>query len=428
MATVKGDVHDIGKNIAAVVLACNNFEVIDLGVMVSAEKIVAAAKEHSVDFIGLSGLITPSLDEMCNVAHELQEAGISVPLFIGGATTSELHTALKIAPLYDGVVMHVKDAAQNPILAMQLQSNQREQTITQTFARQEAIRQEMHSQTVSTTPSTIENRLKIDWSNERLCTPTFIGVKTIDNISINEVRTYINWRHFYNLWRVHHNSAEAQKIHQEAEALLDTMQHHLQARVGFFSAHSTNQGIIICHHSGCKCCGTTPQQTLIATPRQSKPNDSGVQLALCDFIAPEGYGDHIGCFAVTVSESFAKELEELKRNGKEYESLLMQSVGDRLVEATSEWLHHEVRRTLWGYAPEEQLTQQELFAAKFDGIRPAVGYPSLPDQSTIFPLAKLLDIEQIGISLTENGAMYPQASICGVYLASPHARYFVVRE
>ena len=428
LATVKGDVHDIGKNIAAVVLACNNFEVIDLGVMVSAEKIVAAAKESSVDFIGLSGLITPSLDEMCNVARELQEAGISVPLFIGGATTSELHTALKIAPLYDGVVMHVKDAAQNPILAMQLQSNQREQTITQTFARQEAIRQEMHSQAVSTTPSTIENRLKIDWSNERLCTPTFIGVKTIDNISINEVRTYINWRHFYNLWRVHHDSAEAQKIRQEAEALLDTMQHHLQARVGFFSAHSTNQGIIICHHSGCKCCGTTPQQTLIATPRQSKPNDSGVQLALCDFIAPEGYGDHIGCFAVTVSESFAKELEELKRNGKEYESLLMQSVGDRLVEATSEWLHHEVRRTLWGYAPEEQLTRQELFAAKFDGIRPAVGYPSLPDQSTIFPLAKLLDIEQIGISLTENGAMYPQASICGVYLASPHAHYFVVRE
>ena len=428
LATVKGDVHDIGKNIAAVVLACNNFEVIDLGVMVSAEKIVAAAKEYSVDFIGLSGLITPSLDEMCNVARELQEAGISVPLFIGGATTSELHTALKIAPLYDGVVMHVKDAAQNPILAMQLQSNQREQTITQTFARQEAIRQEMHSQAVSTTPSTIENRLKIDWSNERLCTPTFIGVKTIDNISINEVRTYINWRHFYNLWRVHHDSAEAQKIRQEAEALLDTMQHHLQARVGFFSAHSTNQGIIICHHSGCKCCGTTPQQTLIATPRQSKPNDSGVQLALCDFIAPEGYGDHIGCFAVTVSESFAKELEELKRNGKEYESLLMQSVGDRLVEATSEWLHHEVRRTLWGYAPEEQLTRQELFAAKFDGIRPAVGYPSLPDQSTIFPLAKLLDIEQIGISLTENGAMYPQASICGVYLASPHAHYFVVRE
>lgn len=429
LATVKGDVHDIGKNIAAVVLACNNFEVIDLGVMVTAEKIVAAAKEHKVDFIGLSGLITPSLDEMCNVARELREAGISSPLFIGGATTSELHTALKIAPLYDGVVMHVKDAAQNPILAMQLQSEQREQTIAQTISRQEALRREMLSQADTTAPATTEtNRLKIDWSKEQLCTPSFIDVRTIDNITIDEVRTYINWRHFYNLWRVQPDSAEAQKIRHEAEALLDTMQHHLQARVGFFASHSTEQGIVICHHSGCKCCGTTPQQTFFATPRQSKPNDSGVQLALCDFIAPEGYGDHIGCFAVTVSESFARELEELKQSGKEYESLLMQSVGDRLVEAAGEWLHREVRRTLWGYAPEEQLTPQEMFAAKFDGIRPAVGYPSLPDQSTIFPLAKLLDIEQIGIRLTENGAMYPQASICGLYLASPHARYFIVKE
>ena len=429
LATVKGDVHDIGKNIAAVVLACNNFEVIDLGVMVTAEKIVAAAKEHKVDFIGLSGLITPSLDEMCNVARELREAGISSPLFIGGATTSELHTVLKIAPLYDGVVLHVKDAAQNPILAMQLQSEQREQTIAQTISRQEALRREMLSQADTTAPATTEtNRLKIDWSKEQLCTPSFIGVRTIDNITIDEVRTYVNWRHFYNLWRVQPDSAEAQKIRHEAEALLDTMQHHLQARVGFFASHSTEQGIAICHHSGCKCCGTTPQQTLIATPRQSKPNDSSVQLALCDFIAPEGYGDHIGCFAVTVSESFAKELEELKQSGKEYESLLMQSVGDRLVEAAGEWLHREVRRTLWGYAPEEQLTPQEMFAAKFDGIRPAVGYPSLPDQSTIFPLAKLLDIEQIGIRLTENGAMYPQASICGLYLASPHARYFIVKE
>ena len=429
LATVKGDVHDIGKNIAAVVLACNNFEVIDLGVMVTAEKIVAAAKEHNVDFIGLSGLITPSLDEMCNVARELHDAGISVPLFIGGATTSEVHTALKIAPLYDGVVLHVKDAAQNPILAMQLQSELREQTISQTIVRQEALRHEVIVQTEATTPTTAEtNRLKIDWSKEQLCTPSFIGVQTIDDISINEVRTFINWRHFYNLWRVQPDSAEAQKIRQEAEALLDTMQHHLQARVGFFASHSTEQGIVICHHSGCKCCGTTPQQTFIATPRQSKPNDSGVQLALCDFIAPEGYGDYIGCFAVTVSESFAKELEKLKQSGKEYESLLMQSIGDRLVEASGEWLHREVRRTLWGYAPEEQLTPQELFAAKFDGIRPAVGYPSLPDQSTIFPLAKLLDIEQIGIRLTENGAMYPQASICGLYLASPHAHYFIVKE
>ena len=429
LATVKGDVHDIGKNIAGVVLACNNFDVIDLGVMVPAEKIVAAAKEYNVDFIGLSGLITPSLDEMCNVAKELREAGINVPLFIGGATTSEIHTAVKIAPLYDGAVLHVKDAAQNPILAIQLQSEQRQTIIEQNLSRQEVLRQEMTKTTAApqNTPAA-DNRLKIDWSSQTLHKPSYLGVKTIERISIEDVRPYINWRHFYNLWRVQPSSAEAQKIHQEAESLLDKMQHHLQARVGFFSAYGTTESIIIEHHKGCKCCNGIPQHTLIATPRQTSPNEEGLQLALCDFIAPEGYGDHIGCFAVTVSESFAQELEELKRNRKEYESLLMQSLGDRLVEAAGEWLHQQVRKSLWGYAPNEDLTLQELFAAKFEGIRPAVGYPSLPDQRTIFPLAELLDTNKIGIRLTENGAMYPQSSICGLYIASPLARYFIVKE
>jgi 5-methyltetrahydrofolate--homocysteine methyltransferase len=352
LATVKGDVHDIGKNIAGVVLACNNFDVIDLGVMVPAEKIVAAAKEYNVDFIGLSGLITPSLDEMCNVAKELREAGINVPLFIGGATTSEIHTAVKIAPLYDGAVLHVKDAAQNPILAIQLQSEQRQTIIEQNLSRQEALRQEMTKTTAASqnTPAA-DNRLKIDWSSQTLHEPSYLGVKTIERISIEDVRPYINWRHFYNLWRVQPSSAEAQKIHQEAESLLDKMQHHLQARVGFFSAYATEQSIIIEHPAGCKCCNNIPQQTFIVTPRQAKVNESGIQLSLCDFVAPKGYGDHIGCFAVTVSDAFAKELESLKRNGQEYESLLMQSLGDRLVEAAGEWLHQQVRKSLWGYAP-----------------------------------------------------------------------------
>lgn len=430
LATVKGDVHDIGKNIAGVVLACNNFEVIDLGVMVPAEKIVAAAKEYKADFIGLSGLITPSLDEMCTVAKELREAGISVPLFIGGATTSEVHTAIKIAPLYEGAVLHVKDAAQNPILAIQLQSELRQSVIKENLARQEELRQQMANKTGASTQNstTDDNRLKLDWATQTLYKPSYLGVKTIEHISIAEVRPYINWRHFYNLWRVQPSSSEANKIHAEAEALLDRMQHHLQARVGFFSAFGTADNIVIEHHKGCKCCNNIPKQTLITTPRQTSPNENGVQLALCDFIAPEGYGDHIGCFAVTVSDSFAKELEGLKRNGQEYESLLMQSLGDRLVEAAGEWLHQQVRKSLWGYAPNETLSPQELFAAKFDGIRPAVGYPSLPDQKMIFSLAELLGIDKIGISLTENGAMYPQASICGLYIASPHARYFIVKE
>jgi 5-methyltetrahydrofolate--homocysteine methyltransferase len=277
------------------------------------------------------------------------------------------------------------------------------------------------------TPAT-DNRLKIDWSSQTLHKPSYLGVKTIERISIEDVRPYINWRHFYNLWRVQPSSAEAQKIHQEAESLLDKMQHHLQARVGFFSAYATEQSIIIEHPAGCKCCNNIPQQPIIGTPRQAKVNESGIQLSLCDFVAPKGYGDHIGCFAVTVSDAFAKELESLKRNGQEYESLLMQSLGDRLVEAAGEWLHQQVRKSLWGYAPNETLSPQELFAAKFEGIRPAVGYPSLPDQNTIFPLAELLEIDKIGIRLTENGAMYPQASICGLYIASPHARYFIVKE
>ena len=213
------------------------------------------------------------------------------------------------------------------------------------------------------------------------------------------------------------------KIRAEAEALLDGMSHGLRARVGFFAARGTESAIVLSHNKGCACCH--PQhETLLATPRQRTPNADGVTLALCDFVAPEG--DYVGAFALTVAQSFAEELAQLKEQGKEYEALLLQSVGDRLVEAASEWLHERVRRELWGYAPQEQLSVKEMFQARYRGIRPAVGYPSLPDQRLIFPLAELLDVEKIGISLTENGAMYPQSSVCGLYLASPHARYFII--
>ena len=419
LATVKGDVHDIGKNIASVVLSCNNFEVIDLGVMVPAEQIVRAAIEHKVDFIGLSGLITPSLEEMCRVARELREAGVSVPLMIGGATTSPLHTALKIAPLYDGPVFHVKDAAQNPVLAMQLLGEERVKVIQALKDEQQRLREEHGAPKPK---ATVGERLTIDWSQEQLPVPTYTGVKEFE-ISAQQVREYINWRHFYNLWRVEEGSAEAMKIRAEAEALLDGMSHGLRARVGFFAARGTESAIVLSHNKGCACCH--PQhETLLATPRQRTPNVDGVTLALCDFVAPEG--DYVGAFALTVAPSFAQELSLLKEQGKEYEALLLQSVGDRLVEAASEWLHERVRRELWGYAPQEQLSVKEMFQARYRGIRPAVGYPSLPDQRLIFPLAELLDVEKIGISLTENGAMYPQSSVCGLYLASPHARYFVI--
>ena len=424
LATVKGDVHDIGKNIAAVVLACNNFEVIDLGVMVPSEQIVQAAIEHKVDYIGLSGLITPSLDEMCRVARELKAAGVSVPLFIGGATTSALHTALKIAPLYDGPVFHVKDAAQNPILAMQLAGAERERVLACLRYEQQSLREKAAMEIIPSACGA-ESRLQIDWSQEQIVEPSYKGVRDVENIILADVRPYINWTHFYNLWGVRAATPEAEQIRAEAEQMLDKMQHSLRARVGFFAARSTEKSIVLSHVEGCECCGGVKREVAIATPRQSCVNNDGVALSLCDFVAPEG--DYIGAFAVAVSESFVEELEQLKSSGEHYKSLLMQSIGDRLVEAASEWLHEQVRKQMWGYAPAENLTIKEMYQAAYQGIRPAVGYPSLPDQKTIFPLAELLDLDRIGITLTENGAMYPQASVCGLYIASRHAKYFVIK-
>ncbi len=424
LATVKGDVHDIGKNIVSVVLSCNNFEVIDLGVMVTAEQIVRTAIEQRVDYIGLSGLITPSLDEMCRVASELCRAGVDVPLFIGGATTSALHTAIKIAPLYRGPVFHVKDAAQNPILALRLGGSEREQMIARLREEQELLRRGASKEPE---PRGAESRLRIDWSQEHIVRPSYLGVRTMEQIAIEQVRPYINWIYFYNLWGVEPSSVEAAKIRGEAEQLLDSIKDYggLRARVGFFAARGEEESIRISHPAGCKCCGGEEGITRIPTPRQRSVDADGVALSLADFVAPEG--DYVGAFAITLSDSFVERLEQLKADGEEYDALLMQSVGDRLVEAASEWMHYRVRLSHWGYAPDERLSIKQMYQARYEGIRPAVGYPSLPDQRTIFPLAELLGVEQIGIRLTENGAMYPQASVCGLYIASRHARYFTIK-
>ena len=432
LATVKGDVHDIGKNIASVVLSCNGFEVIDLGVMVPAEQIVRAAVEYKVDYIGLSGLITPSLEEMCRVATELREAGVDVPLFISGATTSELHTALKIAPLYDGAVFHIKDASQNPILATRLSGAERDEMIACNRYRQQELRREFvrSEQAIASSATTSEQGTphRVDWSQARIVAPSYTGVRSI-RISVEEVRPYINWIHFCNLWGVVAGTPEGENICREGERLLDTLteQHFLSARVGFFEAYGTSEEIVVAHRRGCACCGGGIHHTKIATPRQQYPGAQGERLSLCDFVAPQGAGDHIGAFAVTVSPSLVEQAEHLSAEGDTYAALLLRSVCDRLVEAASEWLHAEVRRKLWGYSPDESLTPKQMFAAAYEGIRPAVGYPSLPDQRTIFPIADMLDVGQIGIRLTENGAMYPQASVCGLYIACSEARYFVIK-
>lgn len=434
VATVKGDVHDIGKNIVAVVLGCNNFEVIDLGVMVPAEQIVQAALQHHADFIALSGLIIPSLDEMCHTAQALAEAGIDTPLFVGGATTSPLHTALKIAPLYNGPVFHVKDASINAVLSMQLMSSERDHVIAENARQQAELVKKYHAQkaaknllqqaaVVPAIDDVNKVRLHIDWDKESLPRPTFVGYRTLPHISIAEVRPYINWIYFYNLWRVRQGTEEAAHIQREAEALLDALQtrHYMQAQVGFYPAYGTDHSIILRGAVG-------GNDLELDTPRQSHPATHGEPcLSLCDYVAPRAYEDYVGTFAVTVSPSFVAELEALKQSGTDdFNSLLMQSVGDRLVEATSEWLHEKVRKELWGYAPNESLSLSDLARAAYQGIRPAVGYPSLPNQQLIFPVSRLLNFNALGITLTENGAMYPQSTVCGLYLSNPQAKYFMV--
>lgn len=422
LATVKGDVHDIGKNITAVILGCNNFEVIDLGVMVSAERIVKEAINQNVDFIGLSGLITPSLEEMCHVVELLKAANVNIPIFIGGATTSELHTALKIAPLYDGAVFHVKDAAQNPILAMQLLGKERDNIISTHKQEQALLRANYHTPQPCLKPC----RLNIDWSQEQIIEPTYIGTRTIAPITIAQLKPYINWRHFYNLWKVAETSAEAEKLRQEAESLLDNMssEEYLWARIGFYSAYGFDGGIAILGGNDCPNC-PAHKKTIIPTPRQSA-KEGADSLSLSDFVADEGLGDHIGLFAITISSALIARIERLKEECCDYEALLLQSLCDRLVEAASEYMHLKVRRDLWGYAPDEQLSVKELYQARYCGIRPAFGYPSLPDQRSIFTVKDLIGFEQIGISLTENGAMYPQSSVAGIYISNRHAKYFVI--
>ena len=294
---------------------------------------------------------------MCNVAAELKKAGISVPLFIGGATTSALHTAVKIAPLYDGAVFYVKDAAQNPIIAMQLLGNERDCTIAVLKTEQERLRQTMAGpQTGGKADDSL--RPEIDWKSEPIDRPIYIGTHTYYNISIAEVRPYINWTYFYRLWRVSPDTPEAAAVQLEAEKVINALVKEratLQALVGFYPAHGTSHSIVVeCSHGeDCPCCGGTNHTVEISTPRQTKPNRQGVCLSLCDYVAPEGYGDHIGAFAITISKEILSRLERLKTEGNDYDSLLLQSVCDRLTEAASEWMHHKVRKELWGYAPDE---------------------------------------------------------------------------
>jgi 5-methyltetrahydrofolate--homocysteine methyltransferase len=423
IATVKGDVHDIGKNIVGVILACNGFEVVDLGVMVPVEKILATIREQTIDIVCLSGLITPSLEEMCVVARAMQAEGLDIPLIVGGATTSPVHTAVKIAPCYEGPVFHVRDAASNPVLAMKLLDPvTREQVIAANRAEQERIRQQqsqrqlrdkVHEQTSRTLgeASPLQRRLKIDWQKYAEVVPPFYGARVLPPILVRDLIPHIDWTYFFWAWRVKEGSEEGKKLRHDADHLLaqiaEGQEYAVRVTQAFYPAIRLEDRIRVTlrrngHDLNCPCCNQTLD---IPTPRQQK--EMGTCLSLCDYV-----NDCVGAFACTVSEKFVQRLEALKQSqgGSDYDVLLLQTVGDRLAEAASEYLSQKLKvENQWG------------------GIRPAVGYPSLPDQKTIFLLARMIDFEAIGISLTENGAMYPQASVSGLYIPYPDAEYFSVK-
>ncbi len=397
LATVKGDVHDIGKNIAAVVLQCNNFEVIDLGVQVEAAAIIKAVKEHSPVFVGLSGLIAPSLEEMARTLSAMRREGITVPVLVGGAATSKLHTALMLAPAYgpEGTVIRVADASQDPVVASRLLRDP-EGEKRSVKEQQQALAKEYNN---SRNDSGAEPSAPVEaWDKAAIVKPAFTGIRTLKPVSLATVRPYINFTYFLNAWKVVRDTPEAASLQEVCEVDIRA----------FYPATGSDSAI------------TTPVAS-IPTPRQKAAEGREERLALSDFVAPEG--DYIGCFAVTIGPEIRHELET---ETDSYRHLLLQTIADRLTEATSEWLHRRVRTDLWGYAPDEPEDFQAIRQGRYRGIRPAIGYPSLPDQRLMHTLMAHLAPDEIGVTVTENGALSPSSSVAGFYLASPMARYFTV--
>jgi len=439
MATVKGDVHDIGKNIVGVVLACNNYEIVDLGVMVPSEKIIEAAKRENVDIIGLSGLITPSLDEMVHVAKEMQREKMSLPLLIGGATTSRIHTAVKIDPVYDGPVVHVLDASRSVPVASELISTETR------VAFKEKIKTEYDKMRVDhasrqqvkhyiTLEEARANRTKIDWSATTFCKPTVIGRKEFVNYPLEEIRKYIDWTPFFQTWMLAGRypgifndpvvGVEAKKLFNDANTMLDNIIRNksLQASgvVAFYPAVNTGDDVDLFKQET----DNAPFATFHFLRQQNKKAQNLPNFSLADFISPEKGKDYFGMFAVTAGLGLEKLIEKHKANHDDYSDIMAKAIADRLAEAFAECLHEKVRKELWGYAKDENLTNEQLIDEGYKGIRPAPGYPACPDHTEKKLLFDLLDANKVGITLTESYAMYPAAAVSGFYFANPQSKYF----
>jgi len=443
MATVKGDVHDIGKNIVGVVLQCNNYEVIDLGVMVPAQKILDAAAEHHADIIGLSGLITPSLDEMVGFAAEMQRVGLDIPLLIGGATTSRAHTAVKIDRAYDGPVVWVKDASRSvPTAAALLSEERRPALMADIKADYDALRAR-HAQKQERPQLTFEkaraNATPIDWSAYVPPAPARPGVHTLTDYDLAELRDYIDWQPFFNSWEMKgkfpdilhsptHGEA-ASKLYEDAQAMLDRIIEEkwisANAVYGLFPAASTGEDVIVYADDD-----RSAERARLFALRQQGEHRAGVpNRSLADFVAPvdSGLPDHIGAFAVTAGIGLPAKVMEFKNALDDYSAILLESLADRLAEAFAERLHQRVRTEFWGYAAEPDKSNEDLIAERYQGIRPAPGYPACPDHTEKRTIWDLLDVEaEAGIELTDSMAMWPGASVSGVYYSHPQAQYFVV--
>jgi 5-methyltetrahydrofolate--homocysteine methyltransferase len=444
MATVKGDVHDIGKNIVGVVLACNNFEVVDLGVMVPAEKILQAISEEKADLLGLSGLITPSLEEMVHVAKELERNEIKIPLLIGGATTSEIHTAVKIAPNYAAPVIHVRDASKGVNVASKLISKDQKAAFSSSIKQSyDKIRAEHDARksdgSYISYEEAIRNKLKTDWNESLIYKPAFTGNKLFLDYPLKEIRNYIDWTFFFHSWKINGKfpkifedplkGEEAKKLYDDANQLLDRIvgERMLTANgaIGFFPANSIGEDVELYENE--------KRQKTIATYRflrNQQKKDYGIpNLSLADFIAPKesGFTDYIGCFAVTAGIGLGKWTSKYEKELDDYSSIMMKVLSDRFAEAFAELMHERVRKEFWGYAPEENLKVEDMLKEEYQGIRPAPGYPACPEHSEKRLLFNLIDPEsQTGIVLTENFAMYPAASVSGYYFSHPFSQYFNV--
>jgi 5-methyltetrahydrofolate--homocysteine methyltransferase len=445
IATVKGDVHDIGKNIVGVVLQCNNFEVVDLGVMASCEKILEAATREKADFIGLSGLITPSLDEMVHVAKEMQRLGYTQPLLIGGATTSPAHTAVKIDPQYAGAVIYVKDASRSVGVCQQLVTKDTRDAYVANIKAENEVRREQHRNKSAKAPQLSlgqarAKKFKIDWQAYTPHAPSFLGVRSFDHYPLDELVPYIDWMPFFNAWEFAGKFPDilsdaivgeaASSLYADATRMLDRVvrERWLEARavVGFFPANSVGDDDI--HVYADELRQSVKYRLHHLRQQKSKPQDQA-QLCLADFIAPaqSGRADYIGAFAVTAGIGIDERVAAFEAAHDDYSSIMLKALADRLAEAFAERMHERVRRELWGYAPDESLDGMALIREEYQGIRPAPGYPACPDHTEKATLWKMLDpVKHAGIQLTESFAMFPTAAVSGFYFSHPRSHYFGV--